>query len=66
MVPGAQGFGRVTERRRQQVGEGVDQLVIQVGGKIEELPAFRARLVRIAIAHQMPVAASNRACRVFI
>lgn len=34
MVSGAQGFLCVIERRRQQVGERVDELVIQVGGEI--------------------------------
>jgi hypothetical protein len=35
MVSGAQRFGRVVERRRQQVRQGIDELVIQLGGKID-------------------------------
>ncbi len=35
VVSGAQRFGGVIERRRQQVGQGVDELVVQVGGEID-------------------------------
>jgi hypothetical protein len=35
VVSGVQGFGRVIKRRRQQVGEGIDELVIQRRGKID-------------------------------